>query len=381
MRTVAIHDDAPTPADAPDFNRLRRVLVVKLRYHGDVLLCAPVFTTLKRQFPHLELDALVYAETRDMLAGHPALAELHCIDRHWKEQGLATQLRAETALVRTLRARRYDLLIHLTEHWRGAWLARLLAPTHAVTPRFERRRGRFWRRSFSHHYPVPPRRHKVEVHLDALRRLGVHPAPADKAPSLQVDAATLREVARILDQQGVRPHGYVHLHPGSRFAYKTWNAEGLVALIAALRRRHIGVVVTAAPAPAELAVVARLAIATRQDFVNLAGQLTLKQLAAVAGLARVFVGVDSAPMHIAAAMDTPVVALFGATNPHLWGPWSDRATVLASGRGCQPCQLTGCANSQVSDCLHDITPAQVLAAVLARGGWPLCPGDLDTRAE
>lgn len=73
------------------------MLVVKLSHHGDALLCAPVFTTLKRQFPHLELDALVYAETRDMLAGQPALAELHSIDRRWQAQGLTTRLRAENA--------------------------------------------------------------------------------------------------------------------------------------------------------------------------------------------------------------------------------------------------------------------------------------------
>ena len=99
---------------------IRRALVTKLRHHGDVLLTSPVFSTLKRAAPQMEIDALVYRETSPMLANHPAIAAIHVIDRDWKRRGLAAQVAGEWALYRTLRARNYDLLIHLTEHPRGA---------------------------------------------------------------------------------------------------------------------------------------------------------------------------------------------------------------------------------------------------------------------
>ena len=109
--------------DPVPLHLVRRALVTKLRHHGDVLLASPVFTTLARAAPGIEIDALVYLETAPMLTGHPAIAQLHAIDRDWKERGVLTQARAEWALLRTLRARRYDLLIHLTEHPRGLTLA------------------------------------------------------------------------------------------------------------------------------------------------------------------------------------------------------------------------------------------------------------------
>jgi heptosyltransferase-3 len=99
-----------------NFNELSRVLVIKLRHHGDVLLTSPVIQVLKNHYPHLEVDALVYEDTRDMLSGHPALDNLFTIDRTWKELGVLEQGRYESQLTKSLIRRNYDLVIHLTEH-------------------------------------------------------------------------------------------------------------------------------------------------------------------------------------------------------------------------------------------------------------------------
>ena len=112
--------------DAIELNTIKRVLVIKLRHHGDVLLTSPVFQVLKNHAPHLDVDALVYHDTREMLTGHPAISEVFTIDREWKRMGLITQASREISLLRALRKREYDLVLHLTEHPRGAWLTRLL---------------------------------------------------------------------------------------------------------------------------------------------------------------------------------------------------------------------------------------------------------------
>src|SRR5689334_11626546 len=100
--------------DAVPLGECGRALVVKLRHHGDVLLAAPVLSVLKAHAPTLEVDALVYDDTAPMLAGHPALALLHTVGRQWRSLGPLERLRREKALLGVLRARRYDLLIHLS---------------------------------------------------------------------------------------------------------------------------------------------------------------------------------------------------------------------------------------------------------------------------
>jgi len=99
--------------DFIDLTTIRRALVVKLRHHGDVLLTSPVFTVLKNHAPHIEIDALVYADTAEMLSGHPAISQLHCIDRRWKKEGRFAVLRHQWRLLRVLRARRYGLAAQL----------------------------------------------------------------------------------------------------------------------------------------------------------------------------------------------------------------------------------------------------------------------------
>ncbi|MEN6585836.1 MAG: putative lipopolysaccharide heptosyltransferase III, partial [Sulfuricella sp.] len=128
--------------DAIDLFGLRRVLVIKLRHHGDVLLTSPVFSVLKKHAPHLEVDALVYRDTADMLNLHPAISEVHTIDRNWKKQGLLRQASAEARLLSRLWRRHYDLIVHLTEHNRGAWLTRVLGVKHSVARKIPAR-GRF----------------------------------------------------------------------------------------------------------------------------------------------------------------------------------------------------------------------------------------------
>jgi heptosyltransferase-3 len=355
--------------DPVPLSAVRRALVTKLRHHGDVLLASPVFGTLKRAAPHVEIDALVYAETAPMLTGHPAIAMLHTIDRAWKRRGLATQAAREMALLRALRARRYDLLIHLTEHPRGLTLARLLRPRYAVTR--ERPRGDWlWRRHFTHFYRLPRAtpRHAVEANLDALRRIGVYPSEDDKRVLLIPGSAARERVDALLAQHGLAARAFVHAHPGSRWLFKCAPAAHTAALIDRLSADGHRIVVTGAPDPRERAladdILARVAPSHRTRVVDLVGQLTLPELAALAASARAFVGVDSAPMHIAAAMGTPVVVLFGPSGEHEWGPWRVPSRVIvSSAHPCRPCGIDGCGGGKVSECLTTLPVERVHAAV------------------
>lgn len=352
------------PAFSPQ--GLARILVIKLRHHGDVLLTAPVLTALQRVAPQAEIDALVYADTAPMLAGHPALSQLHTIDRQWKKLGLLPQARAEGGLLRALRARRYDLVVHLSVHTRGAWLTRLLRPRWAVAPRrAERGNDAFWNGSFTHFYAAQshPERHTVDSNLDAVRALGIDIVPADRRVTLVPGAAAEAKVDALLAQHGLGGGGFIHLHPASRWGFKCWPAERVAQLCAALALRGLPLLLTCAPDAKERELVAAVRAAAKVDTIDLSGQLSLKELAALTARARLFIGVDSAPMHIAAAMGTPVVAIFGPSGDREWGPWGTPHRVVASlTHPCRPCGMAGCNNSKVSECLVTLPVAQVLAA-------------------
>ena len=352
--------------DRVDLQRVRRVLVTKLRHHGDVLLASPVFSVLKHHAPHVEIDALVYADTEAMLSGHPAIAQVFGIDRGWKSLGLIGQASAEWGLLRQLQRRDYDLLLHLSEHPRGAWLARLLGARYSVAANYPRARN-WWKKSFSHLSPLPKngRRHMVEQNLDLLRRIGIQPGESERKLCFEPGEAAERDVARLLMELGLKPGGYIHLHPASRWQFKCWPEAKTADLIDKLQALGQRVLVTAAPDAEELELIARIRSLATTPFADLCGKLSLKQMGAVSRNARLFVGVDSAPMHIASAMQTPVVALFGPSGEFNWGPWQVPHRVLASNHTCRPCGNDGCGGGKLSECLSTLPVSEVLQAVQA----------------
>jgi heptosyltransferase-3 len=265
-------------------------------------------------------------------------------------------------LLSALRARGYQLIVHLTGHWRGAWLAQALRPRWCVAPE---RENVFWRWSFTHHYKLPRRtpRHTVEANLDALRRLGLYPEEHEKPLVMVPGAEAEARVESLLAGAGIARGGFVHVHPTSRWLFKTWTEGQTAELLRRLARDGHRIVVTAAPDAREKSIVARTLDAAQVPVTDLSGALTLRELAALAARARVFFGVDSAPMHIAAAMGTPVVAIFGPSGEKEWGPWRVKHRIVTSDHPCRPCGNDGCGGGKVSECLTQLPVDRVHSAI------------------
>jgi heptosyltransferase-3 len=308
-----------------------------------------------------------------MLEGHPSVSKVHRVGRRWKEGGPLSRLGAELGLLNALRDRRYDLLVHLTEQPRGAWLARALGARYAVAPVVPDR-GWLWSSSFTHLYPLARngRRHKVEANLDALRRLGLQPGMEERRTKFVPGEEAERKATALLAQAGIGERAFIHLHPASRWSFKCWTAERNAELIDRLAPAH-RVVITAAPADAELAFVRRILECARTKPLDLSGQLSIKELGALTARARLFIGVDSMPMHLAAAMRTPTVALFGPSGEQEWRPWRVAHRIVASNHPCRPCGNDGCGGGKVSECLTTLEVSDVLSAaqeLLARERAP-----------
>jgi heptosyltransferase-3 len=355
--------------DKADFSKVRRVLVIKLQHLGDVLLTSPVFTVLKQRYPHLEIDALVFADTAPMLSDNAYVSRIFTLERKSGRAPRKTvwrRLAEEYRFYRALKGRRYDLIIGLTDRWRAAWLTRLLRPAYSVAQKYPSKRGSWWRKSFTHVYSIPALpRHTVEMHLDALRRLGVYPQGAEKKLQLTAAPAVAAKVAELCAAHRLAAGYYIVLHPASRWMFKSWSVSGFADVLQLLAARDWRIVLVSGPEQAERDYVRAILekCSGSKNIVDLSGQLTLKELARLIAGSACFIGLDSVAMHIAASVGTPSVALFGPSDARIWGPWMVMHRVISAGHSCRPCNMDGCGNGKVSDCLQTVSASEVVAAV------------------
>src|SRR5258705_399103 len=143
---------------------------------------------------------------------------------------------------------------------------------------------------------------------------------------------------------------FIHVHPASRWRFKCWSTAKNAELIDRLAADGHQVVITAAPDPEEVAFVDEIRAHSRSTPLNLSGQLSIKELGALTARAKLFIGVDSMPMHLAAAMGVPTLALFGPSSETLWGPWNVERRVVSTTHSCRPCGYDGCGGGKVNEC-------------------------------
>lgn len=347
----------------------RPVLAIKLKHIGDVLLMAPALHALRRAYPANPLYALVPRGTEEVLEANPDLAGVLTFDREARGWG---RVREEWRLLRAVRRLRPAVALEFGKGDReailGAWSG---APVRVgYEPDGAGFLGR--RLLLTHRVPQAWDVHTVESNLDLVRALGV--APAGGRLRLHVREEEREEARRLLGEAGVRGEDLlVVVHPVSRWLFKGWTVEGTATLIRRLAEgRGARVALTSGPAPREMERARAVHRASGEVAIDLAGRLGLRQLAVLLERADLFVGVDSAPMHMAAAVGTPVVALFGPSRDVNWAPWGDGHRVLAVPLPCRPCGQDGCGGTKRSLCLELLDPGAVLAAVEAALAevWP-----------
>ena len=345
MNPVRLRDDA-------------RVLVVILRRLGDVLLTTPLIRSLKRAYPQAAIDALVFAGTEGVLAGNPDIAEIISMPQRPR---LADTLSLAARLYR-----RYDLAVSAQTGDRPITFA-LIAGRHSIGPVEPEGLGSAIKRALLGRSYIHDRsKHRVHDVLRLADAIGipVHCDVVCPPPAPRVQSAP------------AQPYAVIHAAP--MFAYKRWTADGWAALAAGLRER--GFVVAATGAASDRAYLD--AVWRDPRVVRLDGKLAWPELSALIAAARVYIGPDTAITHLAAATGAPTVALYGPTDPRLWGPWPRggletlwHASGTIQRRGnvwlvqnplpCLPCQLEGCERrlDSHSQCLDELTVAQVFAAV------------------
>ena len=332
---------------------MKKILVIKLRYIGDVLLATPVLHALRERFPGAYLAVAVNRGTEDVLKWNPDLSEVLIVERN----GLAAQFQ----FLQEIRRRGFDCVIDLTDGDRSAVLARCSgAPVRIGLNEEHRWRGLLYTTVVQ---ARPDVRHRLERDLETVRPLGIQPkaGPLVLQTSPQDDEAA----ARLLEEMaGHRNPGdakrLVMLQPGARYWFKAWPVERFAELADRLAEQY-GCRILIGGDARERDLAEAIGGKARAGVVSLAGRLTLLQYAAVLKRCALFVGNDNGPMHMAAALGVPVVALFGPSNPAEWGPRGARMEVLYEGLDCRRCFHPTCTRGDQS-CMRLIAVDEVCAA-------------------
>jgi lipopolysaccharide heptosyltransferase I len=333
---------------------MNRILLVRLGALGDVVHAIPVAAALRRAFPSARIDWLVGAKHRAILDLVPVIDRRLVIDR---ESAGGTTL---FGMVRELRRSRYDMAIDLQGLMKSAALARSSGADRVLGFDVTYLRERLARPFYTEVYDpgceglYDPRetRHVVEINLGLLQGLGI-PVAAPEFPLARVESEVAAGVCR---RTGGR---YALLNPGAQWPNKRWPPERFGRVAAALRERH-GLMSVALWGNSERGLAEDL-VTHAEGAAMASPPASIADLVALARGAAVMVSGDTGPAHIAAAVGTPIVGIFGPTRPSRNGPWLAKDVTVSREEMCQCRHLRRCRLDRM--CLMDIGVEEVSAAI------------------
>lgn len=354
----------------------RNILLIKMSSLGDVLHTLPFVAALRRRFPDAKITWVVHPQFADLIPGPPYVDRVIRFRRLSGNPAAFLKNFAECrALRRLLHAERFDLVVDLQGLFKSGLVALLSGCKNRIGPARMREGSSLISR------PIPSRiepngegnpqdelRHAVERNLDVARFLGASArTPEYPFPDLAAEENAVRQ--KLADAQVSPEAPYAVLVPETRWVTKRWPLEHFALLAERLTAEGLNVVLTGGPG--DRASGAKILqnfhrlreksdAVPRGRLIDLTGETTLRELAALIRSARIFISGDTGPLHIAAALQTPLVAVYGPTRPGRTGPYgAGKRKVLVTPLPCGGCLKKRCGDFR---CMEQITPEAVLTA-------------------
>lgn len=326
---------------------IHNILVIKLRYIGDVLLTTPFLHVLRQGFPDARVTMLVNPGTEDVLRYNLDVSEVICLP----PTGIIPQFQ----FCRGLREHRFDCVVDLTDGDRSAFISFVTGARLRIGFNHEGRlRGRLYSHRVNASYGAM---HMIEYHAMAFSSLGL-PIQGGE-PTLPLSSEDHKRAHRILETLELDQKQWVIIHPAARYWFKAWPADRFAALGDVLYKRGFHVVLVGGQK--EQFLETEILKTAKNPMASLIGKTSLLELAALMKHCRLFIGNDAGPMHMAAAVGCPVVALFGPSNPTVWRPRGKHAKTIYKGLDCRECFHPGCSRGEQS-CMKLIAVQEVLEA-------------------
>ena len=333
------------------------ILIVKLSAIGDVIHTLPSLAALRELYPEAHITWVVEEAAAGLVNNHPLLnAVLISRRKSWikylRKGEFSRPLREMRAFLRELRKRPYDLVIDFHGLLKSALIVLLSGGKRKLGyDSMQELSGLFYNEKI----PEDMNKHAVDRYLDFPRHLGAKIAKAQFI--LPSDNAAQTRIQSLLEKYHLENKKFIAVNPVAYWETKLWDDEKFARLADLIKAKlDIEVVFTGSEKESIEKITARM----QDKAVNLAGETTLPQLAYLYQKALLLVTTDSGPMHLAAAVGTPVVALFGPTNPQRTGPYGEGHTVIRADLPCSPCLRKECPNTK---CMQDILPEHVMAVI------------------
>ena len=338
----------------------KTALFLKTKHLGDSIVLTSAIAALP---PDFVVDVLCFKESAAIFAMNSRVRQVLVVPRHLA--GFA-RWREYWRLLTIMRDQQYDVLAQFSDDWRGAFLARMLHTKISVA-RQSKKRPQFWSNSFQHIAKLTPTpRPAAEQDVDLLRKIGLFNEPFAPAYQLQVAVIDKQFVENWLTTEGITQTKLIVIHAAARWKFKGLPNSTWAALIDALHQRGYSLILSGSAS--DLAFNKAL-IALCKTAPLLTSDFNLGKTAALLQRADCLLSIDSMAIHMASALQTPVLAMFGPTGEAVWAPWLVAHRIVALDAvdspsfACRPCGLDGCAGSKVSQCLVVITPTQILRAL------------------
>lgn len=314
-------------------NPIERILVIQTAFIGDAILTLPMIQTLKSNYPYAAIDVVVVPRTAEIFSQHPAISKIVLFDKRKKDKGVAGFFRIRKILIE----KRYDVIVVPHRSLRSALLARTLRPQMSIG--FDRSAGR-WLFTATVQYDASA--HEIDRNMSLLRPLSLA-INSRELPKLYPSEEDVRTVDTFLKNAGIRnPERIISVAPGTIWNTKRWPADRFAEICSRLSSSGATIVLLGSGEDRSLCEEI-VSMSKSERVMNLAGKFSLLQSAEIIRRSRLLVSNDSAPMHLAVAMKTPVVAIFGATVPEFGfaprGPYD--IVVETLGLRCRPCAIHG----------------------------------------
>jgi lipopolysaccharide heptosyltransferase I len=344
----------------------RKILLIKLSAVGDVVHTIPVLNKLRRRYPMAQLDWLVTPTISELLRHHPAINRIIEFEREaWSTPWRLAPFASYGRLAAKLRAAAYDLVVDMHGQFRTACLT--LATGAPVRIGFDRPRASVWGASprkfpeqarkhawqgaregswlaYTHHIPVPTLDlHAVDRYLNVGPILALDKEPADF--SFPIPQVATSRIDSLLRHFGIDSREIVIIAPGTIWETKQWGSEKFAKVAGQFMSKGFAVVLIGSQRER---IVCEEVAALAPGVVDLAGMTALSELAALIRRSAISITNDSGPMHLAVALDRPVVSIFGPTDPIWIGPYRRANAVLQADLECSPCYLR-----RLKHCHHD----------------------------
>jgi lipopolysaccharide heptosyltransferase I len=333
------------------------ILIVKLSAIGDVLHTLPSLSALRQLYPDAHITWVVEEAAADLVKNHPYLDEVLISRRKsWSKDFQRGQFRRPLkeirSFIKTLRQRDYDLVIDFHGLFKSSMIVFFSRGKRKLGyDSLQELSGLF----LNEKIPEDMNKHAVERYLDFPRHLGV------KIESVQFILPPNKEAEEkteiLLNKYNLENKKFIAINPIAYWETKLWSNEKFAHLADLINNKlQMKVVFTGS----EKEPIEKITSLMTTKSINLCGATTLIDLASLYKKARIVITTDSGPMHLAAAVETPVIALFGPTDPARTGPYGTGHTIIRTDLPCSPCFSKKCSTKK---CMEDISPQQVFAAV------------------